>query len=128
MRIALACLSLLAVAATPAGGCGWAAPGTTYDPCAGKACGASCTACPPGLPGCHETAVVKACDPSGACTAEGTFACPAPPPVDPCAGKACHDPCDPCPPGATGCVAVLCITWCDGAGRCTCAGGGAACP
>lgn len=38
-----------------------------YDPCAGKATGACCTVCPPDASGCFETAVVKACDASGAC-------------------------------------------------------------
>jgi len=39
-----------------------------YLPCAGKACGASCTICEPGVPGCFETAVLKQCNAAGACS------------------------------------------------------------
>lgn len=170
----LALVALLAVAASPRGGCG-PHDGSGYVPCGGKACGDACSLCAPGEPGCVETAVVKACDPAGACVPAGTFACPAAeacagkrcgdactidppcrsavppclapsllgtcdatgtcvtvppvcPPYDPCAGKACGASCDPCAPGATACPAIACVTACDGAGRCTCAGGGAACP
>ena len=40
-----------------------------YDPCAGKACGASCTLCDPSDPNCFETAVLKQCNGAGKCTA-----------------------------------------------------------
>ncbi len=86
MRLVVACCALLAVAASSRGGCGK----TPYEPCAGKACGAACTACPADDPGCVETAVVKACDAAGACAAAGSFECPA---TDPCAGKACGAEC-----------------------------------
>jgi hypothetical protein len=217
MRLAIACLALLAVAATSPSGCGK----EPYQPCAGKRCGESCAECAPGDHDCVETAVVKACDAAGTCTAAGAFTCSppdpcagrscgdectidppcrwstppcmapsalghcdgagacvqdavscAPPPVEPCAGKKCGDSCNPCgdaapcptfaatacdragqcvtatpwlcydacagkkcgercsicPPDAADCGMVMCLTACDGAGRCTCAGGGAACP
>jgi hypothetical protein len=44
-------------------------PGS-YDPCAGKRCGDACNLCAPGDADCVETAVVKACNQSGACTME----------------------------------------------------------
>lgn len=87
-----------------------------YVPCDGKACGESCTLCAPWDTDCAETAVVKACDPSGECVADGTFACP-PPPLDPCAGKACGEPCSTCDPSAGICVAVM--EYCDAGGRCS---------
>jgi hypothetical protein len=34
----------------------------SYDPCAGKANGDACTACPPDDPACIETDVLKVCD------------------------------------------------------------------
>lgn len=40
-----------------------------FDPCAGKACGDTCTQCPPDDPNCVETAVLKYCDSSGQCGA-----------------------------------------------------------
>ncbi len=48
-----------------------------WDPCAGKACGADCHLCPADAVDCVETAVVKACDPSGRCVARTPdLACP----------------------------------------------------
>lgn len=44
--------------------------GSTYDPCAGKACGERCSQCPPNDSDCAETAVLKYCHPDGTC--EGT--------------------------------------------------------
>ncbi|HEY3235966.1 MAG TPA: hypothetical protein VGJ84_14715 [Polyangiaceae bacterium] len=41
---------------------------TSYNPCATKACGDTCTLCSPSDPTCLETAVIKFCDQSGACT------------------------------------------------------------
>lgn len=215
MRLALVFVALLAVAASPRGGCGR----PPYEPCAGKACGAACTVCAPGVEGCFETADVKACDAAGECVAADTVKCPGPTPgpcegkrcgddcavdppcrsatppclmpslagrcdaagscvaadpvcvdpcagkrcgescnpcgdanpcptfaatacdlagqcvtarpglcYDPCAGKTCHEACAPCAPGDGACMAVACLTWCDGAGRCVCSGSGAACP
>jgi hypothetical protein len=54
----------------------------TYQPCAGKACGASCQVCPPADPNCVETAVVKACTVDGTCVPAG-YVCPAGP-AGPC--------------------------------------------
>lgn len=42
--------------------------------CQNKACGETCTLCPPGAKNCFETAVLKQCDAAGACTA-GVVAC-----------------------------------------------------
>ncbi len=38
-----------------------------YDPCSGKACGATCRLCDPANPDCFETAVIKFCQPDGSC-------------------------------------------------------------
>jgi hypothetical protein len=181
MRHAVVLVALLAVAASPRGGCGK----DPYEPCAGKSCGTACTVCDPADKGCVETAVVKACDAAGACEAAGTFTCTAPngcagkacgtvctidppcrsafppcmmpsvmgfcdgngtcgtaaPPCpmpctgpapgcypdDPCAGKACGETCSPCPPG-TACPMIMCAMSCDAAGRCGCTGTGTTCP
>jgi len=112
MRPVLACLALLAVAASPRGGCG---DGHPYDPCAAKACGAACTACAPDDRSCLETAVVKACDPAGACVAQGSFTCAD---AD-CAGAACGAPCNPC--GLASPCPTLAATACDRAGHCAAA-------
>ncbi len=42
----------------------------TYDPCAAKTCGDTCTLCDPEDADCMETAVVKQCDPEGQCSQE----------------------------------------------------------
>jgi len=47
---------------------------STYQPCAGKQCGDSCTICPPNSSGCIETAIVKTCSLSGECRV-GTQQC-----------------------------------------------------
>lgn len=93
------------------------------DPCAGKGCGASCNPCGDAHP--CPTVAATACDRAGRCVTETPWIC-----HDPCAGRACHAPCTPCPPGAPGCAAVTCVTWCAADGRCVCAveGGGDTCP
>lgn len=48
--------------------CGALDGGGAYVPCAGKVCGASCTICQPGVPGCFETAVLKYCNSAGTCS------------------------------------------------------------
>lgn len=48
--------------------CGAQDGGGAYVPCAGKACGAACTICEPGVPGCFETAVLKYCNKAGVCS------------------------------------------------------------
>lgn len=110
MRTRIALLALLAAGFT----CDAYPP---YEPCAGKACGQSCTACPPGAPDCVETAVPKACDPQGRCEAWSPDPCAgsgAPHPD--CAGKACGDACNPCGPDET-CPTLL-PSACDREGRC----------
>jgi hypothetical protein len=117
MRLVLAFAALLAVAASPRGGCGK----DPYDPCAGKVCGAACTLCDPADRGCAETAVVKACDAGGACLATGSFSCPSPS-LDPCAGKACGAPCTidpPCRLASPPCMMPSVAGFCDGAGTCS---------
>jgi len=61
------CMHPYASACDFAGRCVPKGPFLCYDPCAGKACGATCHACPPDAPDCAETAVVKACDRGGFC-------------------------------------------------------------
>jgi hypothetical protein len=88
MRLAISLALLLVAAAAPRQGCGNG--GTpAYDPCAGKACGEPCTVCPPGSTDCMETAVVKACDPSGRCVPMAGGMCA----EGECAGKSCGAPC-----------------------------------
>lgn len=116
MRIAAAALAVLAVS-TSRGGCG--SEQAAYDPCAGKACLQACQLCPPGDPGCVETAVAKVCDGAGRCVTETAgIACPAP---DPCAGKACGQTCVVAPPCAfetPPCLAPVVVGQCDMGGSC----------
>lgn len=105
-------------AAVGRGGCD---PVVPYDPCADKACGDTCRVCPPDDQDCVETAVLKGCDPDGACVATGTFTCEPPPPYDPCAGKACGEYCDPCAPTEP-CPMYFAATACDPWGECVTAG------
>jgi hypothetical protein len=98
MRLAIPLALLLVAAAAPRHGCGNG--GTpAYDACAGKACGDSCTACPPGSTDCMETAVVKACDPSGRCLPRSEGMCGAADGA--CTGKKCGDECVIDPPCRT---------------------------
>ena len=125
MRLAIAAAALLAVAASP-GGCGNG--GNGYEPCAGKACGAACTVCPPGAPDCAETAVVKACDAAGRCVPASPELRCAPHPD--CVGKVCGDGCNPCGPYrscptfvATACNrSGDCVAWTPGLWDCGCTG------
>src|SRR5262245_11610911 len=41
--------------------------GSSWQPCAGKPCGAECSLCGPNDPNCSETGVLKYCDQSGSC-------------------------------------------------------------
>ena len=43
-----------------------------YNPCEGKACGSSCSLCPPFDPMCVEPAVLNNCNKAGACTASAS--------------------------------------------------------
>src|SRR5688572_25038659 len=57
------------------GGPNGAQPDGAYAPCAGKACGESCTVCSPSASDCMETAVVKQCNAQGECS-PNPAACP----------------------------------------------------
>ena len=113
-------LTLTLAAAGPRSGCGDGPPvPAPWEPCGGKACGASCQLCAPGDPDCVETAVLKVCDPAGACVAEGTpFTCLLP---DPCAGRACGRECVislPCHYSSPPCEAPQYLGHCDLTGLC----------
>lgn len=122
------------------GQCAYSFPGCTgYNPCAGKACGDQCTQCDPTDPACTETAVLKYCDASGACTSNtpvcgvgvckvsadcpAVGACPACPggqcaTLD-CINGACQFVCPPNPTPACTTVAdcifdTICISCWDG--------------
>ena len=69
-----------------------------YEPCAGKACGDACTECDPNDTDCVETAVEKACNEAGECTAD--------------TGKLCAKP-EMCTPGES-------FDADDGCNTCTC--------
>lgn len=92
-------------------GCGSAGP------CSGQACGAPCTIEPPcrlTSPPCMAPSIAGFCDGKETCV-EAEPVC-APPPVDPCAGKACGDSCNPC--GDANPCPTFAATACDLAGRC----------
>ncbi|MDF1565674.1 MAG: hypothetical protein P1V51_21735 [Deltaproteobacteria bacterium] len=88
--------------------------GRAYDPCAGLACGDTCSLCPPDATGCLEPAVVLTCNDAGLCGMNqptcGAYV--------PCAGAACGEPCSLCPPDATSCVEPGVLMTCDGFGAC----------
>lgn len=90
MRLVLAAVGLLAVAATR-GGCGESVP--PYDPCGGKACAEPCHLCGPDDHDCVESAELKICDQNGSCVSPGQnpdLSCAAP---EPCAGQPCGASC-----------------------------------
>jgi len=93
-------------------------PPAQYDPCAGKACGATCHICPPDQPGCVETALVKYCSASGTCQAGSAPACPDGGAYDPCGGKSCGAMCFLCAPNDPGCIETGETKYCDGSGQC----------
>lgn len=91
--------------------------GASYQPCAGKNVGASCTLCDPADATCVETAVLKACDATGACTSGVTVV---PPPVyQPCANKKPGDACTLCDPADAGCVETAVVKACNFNAACT---------
>ncbi len=92
------------------------APIEPYDPCEGKACGETCQVCRPGDPTCIETAVVKYCQPDGACSPEAPACEPA---YDPCEGKACGETCRVCPPSDPTCIETAVVKYCQADGTCT---------
>lgn len=107
MRIVLAAAVLAAMASR--GGCG----SSSYDACQGKRCGDSCTVCRPGDASCVESAVAKACDPSGECRPAGVFTCDAA-----CAGRKCGDACAIEPACYPMCMLPAVMGYCDQSGRC----------
>ncbi len=119
MRFAPALVLLLAAAAAPRDGCGNGRPPPAYDACAGKSCGETCTVCPPGAADCYETAVVKACDPSGRCVPRVDGMCSG---AGACAGKACGAPCAypdlPCLHATPPCLPPQSPGHCDASGAC----------
>jgi eight-cysteine-cluster-containing protein len=91
-----------------------------YEPCAGQACGATCTLCPPRDPNCVETEVVKQCQPDGTCSA-AVPACGGtddPDDYEPCDNKMCGDTCTLCPPDDSDCVETAVVKYCQGNGTC----------
>jgi hypothetical protein len=73
------CPTFAPTACDAEGRCATATPSLCYDPCAGKRCGETCQVCPPARADCVETAVMKACNASGACVPLSPgVACPAP--------------------------------------------------
>ena len=116
MRVAIALLALLAVAARR-DGCGNGG-GEPYDPCAGKACGEACHVCAPGDRDCVEAAVLTQCDHTGTCTSRLPVACS---PADACKGKGCGEECTislPCHFANPPCLAPEKLGHCDQAGTC----------
>lgn len=95
-----------------------AGPPAAYEPCGGKACGASCKVCDPADSGCFETAVLKFCQADGACEPT-TPTCTPPKPYEPCANKACGDGCHICDPADSGCFETAVVKQCDAKGACT---------
>lgn len=83
--------------------------------CDGKACGASCSLCDGTDPSCVETAVLKACDGTGRCTAAAP-SCTTP--YDPCGGKQCGDTCRVCDPADPNCFETAVMKSCDAQGQC----------
>ena len=119
MRLALTLALVLAATATSRQGCGGGVQPPAYEPCAGKSCGAACTACDPKDPSCVETAVVKACDPFGACVPLASGLCDSTRAA--CTGKACGDVCTvdpPCRNAMPPCMLPSLIGHCDPTGTC----------
>ncbi|HEX9048935.1 MAG TPA: hypothetical protein VF841_00210 [Anaeromyxobacter sp.] len=118
MRSVLPLALLLVAAAAPREGCGnGRAP--PYDPCAGKACGDACKACPPGDASCFETAELKACDPFHRCVPQVDGLCAAA--QQACAGKACGAQCaidPPCRSATPPCMMPSLVGYCDPGGAC----------
>lgn len=90
-----------------------------YDPCAGKACGATCSVCPPSDSTCNETADLKTCDAVGLCRSGGVACTDAStPPYDPCEGKTCGSSCTQCPPTDPTCVETAVLKACNKERKC----------
>ncbi len=87
-----------------------------YDPCGGKSCGDSCTACDPTDPNCVEAAVEKFCDAAGQCNL--AFPVCEDDKWTPCGGKSCGDSCTVCDPTDATCSETAVVKTCDSAGNC----------
>jgi hypothetical protein len=105
--------------AIAAGGSAGTDGGSSYKPCAGKACGATCTICDPKDPTCIETAMVKYCSATGTCGAPYPACSTVDAGYKPCAGKVCGDTCTLCAPGDTTCAETMNIIYCTLVGECT---------
>ncbi len=118
MRLAISLALVLAATTAPRQGCGNGGTPPAYDACAGKACGETCTVCPPDAKDCAETAVVKACDPLGRCVAWTDGLCAS----SECAGKPCGTQCAypdlPCLHATPPCLPPVGPGYCDPSGAC----------
>jgi hypothetical protein len=73
---------------------------------------------PPCAPLCLMPSVLGKCDPGGVCQPVSEMKC-APPQEDPCAGKACGEPCSTCDPTLGACPAAPAVMmYCDASGAC----------
>lgn len=119
MRLAIPFALFLAATTAPRQGCGSGGPPPAYDPCAGKACGERCSACPPGSADCFETQELKACDPSHRCVSAVRGLCDAA--SAGCAGKPCGAVCTidpPCRSQTPPCTTPSVAGHCDRSGAC----------
>lgn len=74
------------------------------------------------IAGCDKPADANASPPPEPAPAQSTAAHedpPPEPPYDPCAGKACGDPCTICSPDDADCVETMVVKACDASGECT---------
>jgi hypothetical protein len=116
VRLAIAVVALLSVAASPRGGCGTPAEG----PCAGKSCGATCNPCGDAKP--CPTLIASVCDAAGECVGAAAVTCPGP--ASPCEGKRCGEGCTidpPCRTATPPCLAPSLAGRCDAGGSCVAA-------
>jgi hypothetical protein len=72
-----------------------------WEPCAGKACGETCTVCDPNRDDCDQLAVERACNSAGECSDDTAPVCEE---YEPCAGKFCGAPCTICDPADRDCT------------------------
>ena len=102
--------------------------------CESKACGESCTLCPPGATNCFETMEIKQCNAEGSCSSapaecaldggpapdadDGNDIDGGPAPYEPCAGKVCGDGCSVCDPSDPNCFETAVLKFCHAGGEC----------
>lgn len=127
MRSRVLFCGLLASVASLVGGGGCAAQAPAESPdeqeasCIGKTCGDPCETCQEGNLTCSFGSVLRSCDRMGRCVPKPVCGEPLAGPYDPCAGKACGDPCTLCAPDDPDCVETAVIKACDPAGTCVAA-------